>query len=38
LGCGIVEFETPEEAQRAIDELNETELMGRKIFIRQVQI
>jgi RNA recognition motif-containing protein len=35
-GCGIVEFDTVEEAQKAIDELNDTELEGRKVFIREV--
>ncbi|KAI8893860.1 hypothetical protein BC833DRAFT_606995 [Globomyces pollinis-pini] len=34
-GCGIVEFETVEEAQKAIEELSETELMGRTIFVRE---
>jgi RNA recognition motif-containing protein len=30
-----VEFATVEEAQRAIDELNEKELMGRNVFVRE---
>lgn len=34
-GCGIVEFETPEEAENAIKTLNNTELDGRLIFIRE---
>ncbi len=34
-GCGLVEYQTPEEAQRAIQELNDTELMGRMIFVRE---
>jgi len=34
-GCGIVEFSSPSEAQRAIRELTETELRGRKIFVRE---
>lgn len=34
-GCGIVEFATTEEANRAIDTLNQMEIMGRKIFIRE---
>jgi len=33
-GCGIVEFETAEGAQRALL-LNDTELMGRQIFVRE---
>lgn len=33
-GCGVVEYETVEDAQNAIEELNETELDGRKIFIQ----
>ena len=35
-GCGIVEYSNPEDAQRAIAELNDTELEGRKIFVREV--
>jgi RNA recognition motif-containing protein len=35
LGCGIVEFSTPEEAQVAISSLNDTELKGRLIFVRE---
>ena len=34
-GCGIVEFETPEEAAAAIQQLNHTELNGRQIFVRE---
>lgn len=34
-GCGIVEFETAEEAARAIQELNNTEIGGRNIFVRE---
>ena len=34
-GCGIVEFSCPEEAQRAMIELNDTEFMGRQVFIRE---
>jgi len=34
-GCGLVEFSTVEEAQRAIAELNDTELMSRMIFVRE---
>ncbi|KAI8893861.1 hypothetical protein BC833DRAFT_607002 [Globomyces pollinis-pini] len=34
-GCGIVEYETAEEAQKAIDQLSETDLMGRTIFVRE---
>lgn len=34
-GCGIVEFETPEDAAAAILKLNETELDGRAIFVRE---
>jgi len=36
-GCGVVEFETLEDAKRAIAELNDTELDGRKIFLREDQ-
>ena len=34
-GCGIVEFSSAEGAQRAILTLNDTELMGRQIFVRE---
>lgn len=34
-GCGIVEFETTESALRAVRELNNTDLSGRQIFIRE---
>ncbi|KAG8682229.1 hypothetical protein FRC09_016932, partial [Ceratobasidium sp. 395] len=34
-GCGIVEFSTHDEAQRAIRDLSETPLLGRPIFIRE---
>ncbi|PXF48531.1 putative RNA-binding protein [Gracilariopsis chorda] len=33
-GCGIVEFETPEGAQNAINSLNDTMLDSRTIFVR----
>lgn len=32
-GFGFVEMQNDEEAQKAIQELNETELEGRKIFV-----
>jgi RNA recognition motif-containing protein len=34
-GCGIVEFSTPEGAQKAVETLNDTELNGRNIFVRE---
>jgi len=34
-GCGIVEFATVEEAELAITELDNTELMGRVIYVRE---
>jgi len=34
-GCGIVEFETPEEAAKAIDMLHDTELDGRPVSVRE---
>jgi len=34
-GCGLVEFKTPGDAEKAIKELNNTELAARKIFIRE---
>lgn len=34
-GCGIVEFHSSQDAQRAIRTLNDTELKGRLIFVRE---
>jgi RNA recognition motif-containing protein len=34
-GCGIVEFATPEGAEQAVLTLNDTELHGRQIFVRE---
>jgi len=34
-GCGIVEFATSEGARRAVLTLNDTDLMGRQIFVRE---
>lgn len=34
-GCGIVEYSSPEEAARAVEELNNSELSGRQIFVRE---
>jgi len=34
-GCGVVEFKSSEEAKEAIDSLNDTELKGRMIFVRE---
>jgi len=34
-GCGIVEFSTVEGAADAIEKLTDTELKGRKIFVRE---
>jgi len=34
-GCGIVEFASSEDAQRAIRELSEVALLGRPVFIRE---
>mmetsp|Transcript_31608 Transcript_31608/g.74385 ORF Transcript_31608/g.74385 Transcript_31608/m.74385 type:complete len:469 (-) Transcript_31608:408-1814(-) len=33
-GCAIVKYQHPREAQRAIEELNESELEGRTIFVQ----
>mmetsp|Transcript_10097 Transcript_10097/g.21227 ORF Transcript_10097/g.21227 Transcript_10097/m.21227 type:complete len:472 (+) Transcript_10097:94-1509(+) len=33
-GCALVKYQNPREAQRAIQELNESELEGRKIFVQ----
>jgi len=34
-GCGIVEFATEEGAKQAVLTMNDTELMGRQIFVRE---
>ena len=34
-GCALVEYQSAAEAQRAIGELTDTEIMGRKIFVRE---
>lgn len=34
-GCGVVEFASIEDANRAIQQLNNTELKGRLIFVRE---
>ena len=34
-GCALVEYQSAAEAQRAIVELTDTEIMGRKIFVRE---
>jgi len=34
-GCGIVEFATAEGAEKAVETLNDTELAGRQIFVRE---
>jgi len=34
-GCGIVEFERAEEAAAAINTMNNLELMGRQVFVRE---
>ena len=36
--CRIVEFDTVDEAARAINSLSGSEIEGRKIFIREVKI
>lgn len=34
-GCAVVEYSTEEEAERAITELTNSEMLGRKIFVRE---
>jgi len=36
-GCGVVEFETSEDAANAIDQLNNSEIMGREIYVREYE-
>ena len=33
-GCGLVEFHNPSDADEAIEQLNQSDLMGRQIFVR----
>ena len=35
-GCGVVEFATAEEAQRAIKEMSDMNFMGRPVYVREV--
>lgn len=37
-GCGIVEFADPDQAGQAIEQLNNSELKGRMIFVREVSL
>lgn len=37
-GCGIVEYATQNQARRAIRELNDTEISGRMIFVREDRV
>lgn len=37
-GCGLVEFKTAAQARNAILTLNNTDLDGRQIFIREVRV
>jgi len=34
-GCGVVEYGSVADAKKAVEELNNTELMGRQIFVRE---
>lgn len=34
-GCGIVEYEHPKDARRALEELNERELNGRTVYVQE---
>lgn len=34
-GCGVVEYESSEDAKQAIETLNDSELKGRMIFVRE---
>ena len=35
LGCAVVEFVDAETAQRAIEVLNNSEIMGREVYVRE---
>ncbi|OAV99605.1 hypothetical protein PTTG_25225 [Puccinia triticina 1-1 BBBD Race 1] len=34
-GCGVVEFSSRQDAERAVKELNDTPLFGRQVFVRE---
>ena len=36
LGCGLVEYSTPEEAKKAIESLNDSKVNGREIKVKAV--
>ena len=37
-GCALVEYQSVAEAKRAIEELTDTEIFGRKIFVREDRV
>ncbi|KAI8988503.1 hypothetical protein BDF20DRAFT_335808 [Mycotypha africana] len=37
-GCGVVEYQYPEDARRAIRTLNQVEFLGRPVFIREDRV
>ena len=37
-GYGLVEYESDRDAEDAIHDLNDTELMGRRVFVREVSL
>ena len=36
MGCGLVEYSTPEEAKKAIESLNDSKVNGREIKVKAV--
>jgi polyadenylate-binding protein len=37
-GYGVVEYESDRDAEDAIQDLNDTELLGRRVFVREVSL
>ena len=38
MGCGLVEYSTPEEAKKAIESLNDSKVNGREIKVKAVSL
>ena len=38
MGCGLVEYSTPEEAKKAIESLNDSKVNGREVKVKAVSL
>ena len=38
MGCGLVEYASPEEAKKAIEQLNDSKISGREIKVKAVSL